>query len=55
MPRGQGETPTRGIRVSDELWRDAKRVCADRGTSVNAEIVRFLERLIASHPLPPDD
>lgn len=54
MPRGQGPTPIRGIRVSDELWRDAKRVCADMDTSVNAEIVRFLERLVRDHPLAPD-
>lgn len=36
--------------MSDELWKEAKRVCADMDTSVNVEIVKFLERLVANHP-----
>lgn len=44
-------TPTRAIRVADPLWHEAKRVASDRGESVNAAIVRFLERYVASHPL----
>jgi antitoxin component of RelBE/YafQ-DinJ toxin-antitoxin module len=52
VPRGEGETPTRGIRVPEKLWRDAQRVCGDRGTTVNREIVRFLERMVRNHPLP---
>lgn len=54
VPRGQGVTPTRAIRVRDPLWTDAKRVAADRGESVNAAIVRFLERYVSAHPLDED-
>ena len=46
--------PTVGIRVDPELWRAAERVCEDLGTSRNAEIVKFLERLVRDHPLPLD-
>lgn len=35
------------------LWEDAKRVCEDLGSTVNVEIVRFLERLVRDHPAPP--
>lgn len=54
VPRGHGPTPTRAIRVPDPLWTDAKRVAADRGESVNAAIVRFLERYVSAHPLDDD-
>lgn len=58
MPRPRGEKPPPGsvtIRVDRDLWRDAERVCDDMGTSRNVEIVKFLERLVASHPIPPAD
>lgn len=38
--------------MSDDLWREAKRVCADLDTSINVEIVKFLERLVREHPAP---
>ncbi len=43
--RGEGKTPGRNIRVEPDLWEASKAVAAERGSSVNAEIVAFLERL----------
>lgn len=44
MPRKIGKTPGRNIRVEDALWNAAKDAAEAKGTSVNAEIVSFLER-----------
>lgn len=45
-----GKKPLRSIRVDEALWRAAQRVAADRRESLNAAIVRFLERYVDEHP-----
>lgn len=58
MARPKGEKPpdpTVGLRVDRDLWLAAKRVCDDLGTSRNAEIVKFLERLVRDHPGPREE
>lgn len=47
----QPATPSRAVRVPDELWEAAKRVAADRGETVTAVIIRALERYVRQHPL----
>lgn len=54
-PRGPVPPPkTRGIRVPDDLWAEAKRVAEDRDESVNAAIVRFLRSYVEQHPAGDD-
>ena len=45
-------TPTRTVRVPDELWEAVKRVAADRGETVTEVIIRALVRYVRSHPGP---
>lgn len=40
------KTPIRGIRVPDELWRDAQAVAAARDEDVSAEVRAALERYV---------
>lgn len=44
---GSGRDPVRPVRVSDELWDDAKKICHARGISVSSVMVRALEELVA--------
>lgn len=37
-------TPTRAIRVHDDVWKAAQERAKAEGTTVTAEVVRFLER-----------
>jgi hypothetical protein len=41
--------PTRGVRVSDELWDAAKATAAEQGEHVTDVIVRALEHYVRSH------
>jgi hypothetical protein len=41
--------PTRGVRVSDELWDAAKATAAEQGEHVTDVIVRALEQYVRSH------
>ena len=50
VPTGEGETPIRTVRVSDELWEAAKRVASDRGETVTDVILRALERYVREWP-----
>lgn len=43
------------MRVSDELWRAAQRVAADRGETLTAVIVKALERYVRQHPLDDEN
>lgn len=45
MPDRPG-TPARSVRIPDELWQTALAKAAAKGTSVSAEVVRFLERWV---------
>lgn len=49
MPN-QPATPTRTVRVPDELWQAAMRVAHDRGETVTAVIIRALVRYVREHP-----
>lgn len=49
MPN-QPATPTRTIRVSDELWEAVQRAAADNGETVTDVIVRALQRYVREHP-----
>lgn len=42
-------TPTRSVRVPDELWEAAKRKAADRGETVTAVILRALIRYVREY------
>lgn len=53
MPN-QPKTPTRTVRVSDELWHAALRVARDRNETVADVIRRALERYVSAHPLDED-
>lgn len=50
----QPATPTRSVRVPDELWQAALRVAHDRGETVTDVILRALERYVRAHPLDED-
>ena len=41
------KTPSRNVRISDELWQAAKAAAADRGETVTDVIVRALEQYVA--------
>ena len=43
MPN-QPKTPTRAIRVEDDLWRKAQQRAVERGETVSEAVRRFLER-----------
>jgi predicted HicB family RNase H-like nuclease len=45
----QPATPTRSIRVPDELWEAAKRKAADNDESVTAVIIRALTRYVREY------
>lgn len=45
----QPRTPIRGVRVSDDLWKEAQRVAAERGETVSDEVRRALERYVKRH------
>lgn len=47
----QPATPTRSVRVPDELWQAALRVAHDRGETVTEVVLRALERYVRAHPL----
>lgn len=40
------------MRVTDELWQEAKRVASDNGETVTDVINRALRRYVREHPLP---
>jgi antitoxin component of RelBE/YafQ-DinJ toxin-antitoxin module len=40
------KTPTRAIRIEDELWRRAQMRAAERGETVSDAVRRFLERYV---------
>jgi antitoxin component of RelBE/YafQ-DinJ toxin-antitoxin module len=42
-------TPTRNVRVDDELWARAAAAAEARGSDLSSEIRAFLERLARSH------
>jgi len=46
----QPATPTRTVRVPDELWRAAQRAAADQGETVTDVILRALKRYVREHP-----
>jgi hypothetical protein len=46
----QPATPTRTVRVPDDLWQAAKRAAADNGETVTDVIVRALKRYVREHP-----
>lgn len=48
MPRvpNQPATPKHGVRVPDELWRQVKRIAADRGETITDVILRALRRYV---------
>jgi len=46
----QPATPTRTIRVPDELWQAAKRAANDNGETVTDVIIRALKRYVREHP-----
>jgi hypothetical protein len=43
MPRSK-TTPTRHIRIPDDVWEPAKRAAAARGESVTDAVIRALKR-----------
>lgn len=47
----QPATPTRTVRVPDELWEAALRIAHDRGETVSEVVRRALERYVRAHPL----
>jgi hypothetical protein len=47
--RVPNHTPTRGIRVSDELWQAAKATAAEQGETVTDVVVRALDQYVRSH------
>lgn len=49
MPN-QPATPTRTVRVPDELWQAAKRAAVDSGETVTDVIIRALIRYVREHP-----
>ncbi|HJR88891.1 MAG TPA: hypothetical protein VJ782_01865 [Aeromicrobium sp.] len=49
MPN-QPATPTRSVRVPDDLWQAVKRAAADQGETVTDVIVRALMRYVRDHP-----
>ena len=52
VPPNQPATPTRSVRIPDELWEAAKRVASDRGETVTSVIIRALVRYVREHPSP---
>lgn len=42
-------TPIRGVRVPDDLWKEAQKVAAARGETVSDEVRRALERYVKRH------
>jgi predicted HicB family RNase H-like nuclease len=42
------QTPTRTIRVSDELWNAAKEKAAELGVTVTDIVIQALEELVES-------
>lgn len=48
MPN-QPATPTRSVRVPDELWEAVKRKAADRGETVTDVILRALKRYLRDY------
>lgn len=42
-------TPTRSIRVGDELWMAAREVASERGETVTDVVVRSLDQYVRSH------
>lgn len=57
MPRvpNQPATPTRTVRVPDELWEAALRVARDNGETVADVIRRALTRYVRAHPESTED
>lgn len=51
MPN-QPKTPTRNVRVGDELWQAAKARAAERGETVTDVLVRALKRYVRQRSDP---
>lgn len=47
-------TPLRNVRVSDELWINARQVAKSRGETVTDVIRRALENYVTRHRTPAD-
>jgi hypothetical protein len=51
VPRpATGKTPTRNLRIADEVWGPAKAKAKAEGSSVNTVVVDYLRRYIATPP-----
>ena len=48
MTEKSGNTPMRGIRISDKLWDEAKRVADENEETVSAVVVRALRKYVQS-------
>jgi len=46
----QPATPTRSVRIPDELWEASKRAAHDSGETVTDVIIRALKRYVRDHP-----
>ena len=43
------KTPTRTIRVSDELWTTVQKIAASRGVTVTGVILNYLNQYVAEN------
>jgi hypothetical protein len=43
------KTPTRTLRVSDELWGDLQQIAVSKGVTITSIIINYLEQYVAEN------